>query len=139
MTTFALDLSKQIEAAKAKAELVAKKTMIELFNRVIEKSPVGNPDLWQHPVKGYVGGRFRANWNCSIGSPNFSTTESIDPSGNATASKATSVVMSYTLNDQSVYLTNSLPYAIRLEEGWSGQAPNGMVRLSVMEVQNSVR
>lgn len=126
MTTFALDLSKQIEAAKEKTGLAAKRTMIELFNRVIQKSPVDT-------------GRFRANWNCSIGSPNLSTSEATDPSGGAASSRATATVVSYTLNGQSVFLTNSLPYAERLENGWSGQAPNGMVRLSVMEVQNSVR
>ena len=126
MTTFALDLSKQIEAAKAKTELVAKKTMIELFNRVIQKSPVDT-------------GRFRANWNYSLGSPYLSTSEATDPGGSIASARATSTVVSYTLNGQSVFLTNSLPYAERLENGWSGQAPNGMVRLSVMEVQNSVR
>ena len=126
MTTFALNLAKQIEAAKDKAELVAKKLTIELFSRVIEKSPVDT-------------GRFRANWNCSIGSPDLSTSESTDPSGRSAISKATSTVVSYTLNDQSVFLTNNLPYADRLENGWSKQAPNGMVRLSVMEIQNSVR
>ena len=126
MTTFALDLSKQIKAANDKVELAAKRTMIELFNRVIQKSPVDT-------------GRFRANWNCSIGSPNLSTSEATDPSGSVASSMATATVVSYTLNGQSVFLTNSLPYAERLENGWSGQAPNGMVRLSVMEVQNSVR
>ena len=126
MTTFALNLAKQIEAAKEQAELVAKKITIELFSRVIEKSPVDT-------------GRFRANWNCSIGSPDLSTSESTDPSGSGAISKVTSTVVSYTLNDQSVFLTNNLPYAERLENGWSKQAPNGMVRLSVMEIQNSVR
>lgn len=126
MTTFALDLSKQIEKAKEQAELVAKKTMIDLFNRVIQKSPVDT-------------GRFRANWNCSIGSPDLSTSQAIDPSGSVASSRATATVVSYTLNEQSVFLTNNLPYAERLENGWSKQAPNGMVRLSVMEVQNSVR
>ena len=126
MTTFALNLAKQIEVAKEQAELVAKKITIELFSRVIEKSPV-------------LTGRFRANWNCSIGSPNLSTSESTDPSGSGAISKVTSTVVSYTLNDQSVFLTNNLPYAERLENGWSKQAPNGMVRLSVMEIQNSVR
>jgi hypothetical protein len=126
MTTFALNLAKQIEAAKEQAELVAKKIAIELFSRVIEKSPVDT-------------GRFRANWNCSISSPDLSTSESTDPSGSGAISKATSTVVSYTLNDQSVFLTNNLPYAERLENGWSKQAPNGMVRLSVMEIQNSVR
>ena len=126
MTTFALNLAKQIEAANDKVESIVKVTMIELFNRVIQKSPVDT-------------GRFRANWNCSIGSPNLSTSQAIDPSGSGAISKATSTVVSYTLNGQSVFLTNNLPYADRLENGWSKQAPNGMVRLSMMEIQNSVR
>jgi hypothetical protein len=126
MTTFALNLAKQIEAANDKVESIVKVTMIELFNRVIQKSPVDT-------------GRFRANWNCSIGSPDLSTSQAIDPSGSGAISKATSTVVSYTLNGQSVFLTNNLPYADRLENGWSKQAPNGMVRLSVMEIQNSVR
>lgn len=126
MTTFALNLAKQIKAANDKAESIVKVTMIELFNRVIQKSPVDT-------------GRFRANWNCSIGSPDLSTSQAIDPSGSGAISKATSTVVSYTLNGQSVFLTNNLPYADRLENGWSKQAPNGMVRLSVMEIQNSVR
>jgi hypothetical protein len=126
MTTFALNLAKQIEAANDKVESIVKVTMIELFNRVIQKSPVDT-------------GRFRANWNCSIGSPDLSTSQAIDPSGSGAISKATSTVVSYTLNGQSVFLTNNLPYADRLENGWSKQAPNGMVRLSMMEIQNSVR
>ena len=126
MTTFALNLAKQIEAANDKVESIVKVTMIELFNRVIQKSPVDT-------------GRFRANWNCSIGSPDLSTSQAIDPSGSGAISKANSTVVSYTLNGQSVFLTNNLPYADRLENGWSKQAPNGMVRLSVMEIQNSVR
>lgn len=125
MTTFALNFAKQIKAANDKAESIVKVTMIELFNRVIQKSPVDT-------------GRFRANWNCSIGSPDLSTSQAIDPSGSGAISKATSTVVSYTLNGQSVFLTNNLPYADRLENGWSKQAPNGMVRLSVMEIQNSV-
>ena len=125
MTTFALDLSKQIDAAKDKAELLVRLTTAQLFNLVVDKSPVDT-------------GRFRGNWNPSIGSPDFSTSEITDPSGGATKSRINAVVSSYTLNGQSVFLTNSLPYAERLENGWSKQAPNGMVRLSVMEVQNSV-
>ena len=122
MTTFALNLAKQIEAAKEQAELVAKKITIELFSRVIEKSPVDT-------------GRFRAKLELLysvrliyrlLNQPTLAEAEPI--------SKATSTVVSYTLNDQSVFLTNNLPYAERLENGWSKQAPNGMVRLSVMEI-----
>lgn len=132
MTTFALDLSKQIEAAKDQAELVAKKITIELFSRVIEKSPVDT-------------GRFRANWNCSIGSPNLSTSESTDKSarGEPSVSKMTGQVLNFDMSDQSVFLTNNLPYAGVLEygrdNGKSGsiQAPNGMVRISIIEMQHN--
>ena len=124
--SFSVDLSKAIEKAKGRTEIVVKKIALELFSNIIYKSPV-------------LTGRFRANWNCSIGSPDLSTSQAIDPSGSGAISKATSTVVSYTLNGQRVFLTNNLPYADRLENGWSKQAPNGMVRLSVMEIENSVR
>ena len=153
--TFALDLSKAIEKAKDKAEQVARYVAIDLFTRVIEKSPVAYPPNWKSviewearkaagktkaksPADGYIGGRFRANWNCSIGSPDKSTTKETDPSGSIAKAKVSAVVASFKLDGQSVYLCNSLEYAQALEEGHSGQTPQGMVRLSVIEVQNSV-
>jgi hypothetical protein len=39
------------------------------------------------------------------------------------------------LSGQKIFLTNALPYAIRLENGWSKtQAPQGMVKLSLAEI-----
>jgi hypothetical protein len=38
-----------------------------------------------------------------------------------------------------IYLTNALPYARRLEYGWSKQAPSGMVRISAMRFAEAVR
>lgn len=84
---------------------------------------------------GYVGGQFRANWNVSPATPNSTTTESTDRSrGDAEAQKALSTPAGGVL-----YLANGLPYARRLEyEGWSKQAPSGMVRLSVTEFRDFV-
>lgn len=122
MTTFALDLSKAIEKAKDQAELVVRKTAFNLFKLVIDKSPVDT-------------GRFRGNWNPSIGSPDLSISDVTDKTGASTESRVSAVIAQYKLSDQSIYLTNNLPYAMRLEEGWSQkQAPNGMVRLSILEV-----
>ena len=153
MTTFSLNLAKQIEAAKEQAEAVARLTMLHLFNLVVEKSPVAYPPSWKSviewearkaagktkaksPADGYVGGRFRANWNPSISLPDMTTTEEVDPSGSKTKSRIDAVVGGYKLSETSVFLTNNLDYAQALEEGHSGQAPVGMVRLSVIEVQN---
>ena len=123
--TFALDLSKAIEKAKDKAELATRKITLELFSNVILKSPVDT-------------GRFRANWNCSIGSPDRSTSEETDKSGSAAIGRVRSEVTKYTLDGRSIYLANSLPYAERLENGWSDQAPQGMVRLSIIETNNAI-
>ena len=132
MTTFALDLTKAIEKAKEQAELAVRRIVIQLFSEVVDMSPVGNPDLWKSPKQGYVGGRFRANWNISFGSPDLSTTEQIDPSGSGSKGRISAQMGKYKLSDSSVFLTNNLPYAQRLEEGWSEkQAPHGMVRVSV--------
>ena len=125
MTTFALDLSKAIEKAKDQAELIVKKTTIQLFSSVIEKSPVDT-------------GRFRANWNVSFGSFDTTTTEETDPSGSQSKGKVYQSLANYQLKDQSVFLGNSLPYAMRLENGWSQQAPYGMVRLSVLEANKAL-
>lgn len=125
MTTFALDLSKAIEKAKDQAELIVKKTTIQLFSNVIEKSPVDT-------------GRFRANWNVSFGSFNPATTEETDPSGSQAKGRVYQALAKYKLEDQSVFLGNSLPYAERLENGWSKQAPAGMVRLSILEANKSL-
>ena len=126
--TFALDLSKAIEKVQDKSGVAVKKITLELFKRVIEKSPVDT-------------GRFRANWNVSLNSPDTTTSESTDDSarGNPSVERMTKEVLSYSFKDQSVYLCNSLPYAVRLEDGWSHtQAPNGMVRLSVIEIANNI-
>lgn len=123
MSTFALDLSKAIEKAQQNADQVIKKATFELFRSVIEKSPVDT-------------GRFRANWNVAIGTPDLSTSEETDNSarGEPSVQNMQNVVLNSKFMDQSIFLTNSLPYALRLEEGWSQtQAPNGMVRLSIIE------
>ena len=122
---------------------------IALFSAVINASPVGNPDLWKSqqgkgmksrtgPV-GYVGGRFRANWNCHVGSANRTTTENVDPTGSIAIANVVSECSGATAS-QSLFLTNSLPYSIKLEyEGHSSQAPQGMVRLNVARFRKIIK
>jgi hypothetical protein len=44
--SFSLDLKAFAEKAEANAETVIKKVAIDLFSVVIDRSPVGNPELW---------------------------------------------------------------------------------------------
>jgi hypothetical protein len=61
-----------------------------------------------------------------------------DKIGKATVAKSEAVTMGVKAGD-TITLVNNLPYAQRLENGWSGQAPNGMVSLTAQEFQQVVR
>ena len=82
MANFALDLSKWIAKTNENVEKLVRETVIGLGEKVVERSPVGNPDLWQsNPPPGYVGGRFRANWQYGFGATPEGDLQDIDKSG----------------------------------------------------------
>jgi hypothetical protein len=60
--------------------------------------------------------------------------ETTDPSGAIARGKVEAAVATMELGDV-VHMANNLPYARRLEDGWSKQAPAGMVKLTVQRWQ----
>lgn len=132
--SFGDDLAKFAKKARGRADLVVKKIVIDVATGLVEKSPVGDGDYWlQPPPPGYVGGRFRGNWQFALNAPDIETSERTDKTGAVTIASIVGKIP-----DEAAglvhYITNSLPYAERLEDGWSyRQAPNGMVKLTVME------
>jgi len=113
-----------------KFDQLGRKVALELFRRVILKTPVDT-------------GRARANWQVTIGAIASGTVEIDDKRGTATIGKATAASRGFKAGD-TIYLTNNLPYIMRLEEGgypdgpmivdgFSRKAPNGMVALTVQE------
>ncbi len=120
-------MARRIEKAKIKHDLFVKKLTIDLLTRIVLKSPVDT-------------GRFRANWVVGNAAINRSTSEATDKSGSSTITSGTYEINSININGQTIYVTNSLPYAYRLEyDGWSQQAPAGMVRLSIIEMDAVAR
>lgn len=102
---------------KAKLLKVAKNSILFAGKKIIRLSPVDT-------------GRFKENWLTAIGEANTS----IDlPSGFGLIP----VVKLLRLGD-TIFFTNSLPYAMRLEFGHSNQAPHGMVRITVADWQGIV-
>ncbi|MCO6551009.1 MAG: hypothetical protein J6580_10070 [Gilliamella sp.] len=125
-----------VDKAKAKNELVVKKASIEILQDIIRMSPVGQPELWQgYATKGYVGGRFRGNWQVTFNVPASVELDRIDPSGMDTLKDGIEQIGRYTYGVQSIYFTNNLPYSVRLEFGHSKQAPNGIVRVAALNAQ----
>lgn len=117
--TFELDIARFVAKAKGNIDLVVRKVALDLFKRVIMKSPVDT-------------GRFRGNWQVAIESIPAGTLALDDKGGTATIARVTAETLGLKAG-QIIYLVNNLPYAIGLEYGHSKQAPSGMVRLSVLE------
>ena len=135
--SFALAIKREGEAiTKAHTEVV-RVAAISLFSFVIKGTPVGNPELWiSKPPPGYTGGTARASWNLTNGAPNYEPTGKTD-TANETASNVIRELgsMAYT----GVYtLASGLPYIERLEDGWSTQAPAGMVKTSVPITESKI-
>lgn len=122
---FVVDVRRFVEKAKGNATLVVRKVALDVFSRVVLRSPVDT-------------GRFRGNWQCSVGSIDRTVTQQLDPTGQNSVNRVKATASSL-VPGTVAYLANSLPYARRLEYGWSRQAPSGMVRVTAREYQASVR
>jgi hypothetical protein len=82
-------------------------------------------------------GRFKGNWQVTYGVPAASVRDILDKSG-AVSGAEVAKVMSLPAGGV-VYLANNLPYAQRLEYGWSKQAPAGMVRTALRQFSLNVK
>jgi hypothetical protein len=122
MARWSVPLDRLARASGARMDTVVRRAVFTLFQKVVLRSPVDT-------------GRFRANWNVTLGAPDYATSDNTASSRGVT--EATKVLG---WRAGGVYwMANGLPYAQRLEYGWSGQAPNGMVRVSVVEFEAGVR
>lgn len=90
-----------------------KKAAQMYFDRIKELTPVGMPSLWKYPApKGYTPGSLRAAWQ---------------------------IKESLTLKNIVITIMNQLPYAGRVEDGWSTQAPVGMMKIANAEFPDILR
>ncbi|HAV2159510.1 TPA: hypothetical protein JHK28_000140 [Enterobacter cloacae] len=79
---------------------------------------------------GYVGGRFKGNWQCGIDYSPDGETGRIDRSGERTLNIGATALMRFRIGAKSIFFVNNVPYANRLEFGHSKQAPRGMIRVT---------
>lgn len=121
--SFSLDLSKFAKKAEANAAAVVKKVATDMFSRVVIRTPVDT-------------GRARGNWQITFNAPASGTLTQVDPTGRGTIAQIGAEASKWKQGD--IWLTNNLPYANRLEYGWSKQAPAGFVRVTVREFRQYV-
>lgn len=81
-------------------------------------------------------GRARANWNTTIGAPNPGDDTEVDRTGTSTIAAGEAVIRGMDPFEE-VWIANGLPYIERLEQGYSGQAPKGMVATTLSELRST--
>jgi hypothetical protein len=150
---FNADLEKFANETMPDAHLrIQKKIAFDLFDAIITKAPVGNPSIWdgravgkkyppRKPPSGYVGGRSRGNWQISVSAPGNKTVETFE-TGAQTGTPpgpqletAAFAGMAKAKFGQTIWIYNNVRYIKRLEDGWSTQAPAGMVAISIAEFE----
>ena len=112
------ELTKALKSSEADIKARANKALrvaaIKTWGKIIRMTPVDT-------------GRARSNWfiGMSVGSE-------INTANRRRGPQYISNELPSDLLNNKVYLYNNLPYIERLEYGYSGQAPKGMVRVSLL-------
>ena len=123
--TFALDIERFAQKTDQRLDLIVRKVALEIFSRVVQMTPVDT-------------GRARANWGVGVNTMPTGTTDATeDPTPDIESAVAAARA------GDTIYLVNNLPYIGMLEYGgypegprtvggFSAQAPQGMVRVTLV-------
>lgn len=96
--------NKEAKASINASDRIHRQAVYDFMEKVVERTPIGKPETWKEPPKrGYEPGKAKAGWAVEN---TFGQT-------------------------WTVY--NNEPYMQRLEDGWSRQAPIGMLRITILE------
>ncbi|OYO29150.1 hypothetical protein [Janthinobacterium sp. PC23-8] len=136
--SFSMQIGEFIAKTKASQDLLVRSITMGISKEIDSRSPVGDAIYWKRkPPPGYAGGRFRGNWQLSLGSPATAVLDRIDKDGAATIAAHGDAMRAAKAGDV-IYLVNNLPYAKRIEDGWARRAPIGVVMLTVLNFQKIV-
>jgi hypothetical protein len=103
-------------------QLIVRRIVADLHNRVAKRTPVDT-------------GRARASWDVKEGSPSdYVPPITVGKTGSAEAKNIAANLESIT-GEAPVFITSALDYMKYLEDGSSQQAPAGMVRISLAEIE----
>ena len=122
--SFSLDMKKFTEKAGKNADVVVRKTAIDLFSAVMRSTPVDS-------------GRARGAWMFSINK--FSDTTPINIRSDSEVQNEIIVGTSSYKAGDTLTLSNNVNYIERLEYGRSKQSPpHAMVRLNILKFQTFI-
>ncbi|WP_212525853.1 HK97 gp10 family phage protein [Actibacterium sp. MT2.3-13A] len=125
--SFALQIDKELADNLDELRQVVRVIALEALRRIVNRTPVDT-------------GRARGNWFVSIGGGGVEVTTDVDPAGGVTVTRGGERIAYYEEVEGFPVITiyNNLPYIERLEDGYSKQAPGGMVAVTVAELQQAL-
>lgn len=149
----AQDFTLQLDKVAEKFSLPFAKVMriigLDALERIVRRTPVGDPDYWQghpkgtppgnaKPPPGYIGGNARNNWWTSLNEPltNPQGRPADKSEQNASTVEGAASISQAQLGD-TIFIQNGVPYILKLEDGTQSprQAPNGMVAVTFEELE----
>lgn len=122
--SFSESLAAFAEQTKEAIDDVFREVVIEIGTSVIRLSPVDT-------------GRFKGNWQFTVGSPSSQSLDTFDKAGHETIAALVAEVSSLEAG-KIAYIVNNLVYGVPLEYGHSAQAPAGMVQITLARFQQIV-
>ena len=119
---FRASMKKKGKKLRDKASQIVRYIILDLDQSIVLSSPV-------------LTGRFRGNWFPTLGVPSTETDYSVeDEEGAIAINRLHGAAATYKLGTD-FWFANNLPYGNRLEHGYSGKAPNGMVAINVNRIK----
>lgn len=118
---FILDLEAFARKVELDAGVVRRKVSLDLHAKITRKTPVDT-------------GRARGSWFLSDGSPRADA----QPAGKGGYPVNGEITATFADPFGASWIANNLPYIGRLEYGHSKQAPAGMVRISLAEIETEL-
>lgn len=116
MALFEDVINRWVEETEEDVKSILQTIVFRIGREVVTLSPVDT-------------GRFKGNWQLTIGSPATGSLLRYDESGGITLSDMSRVVRTLSPG-QVAYIQNTVEYGYDLEYGSSQQAPDGMVRIT---------
>ncbi|MDH3003505.1 HK97 gp10 family phage protein [Pasteurella multocida] len=126
MGSFVIDIAKFREKLGDKADLILKKVGIEAYEKVKQKTPVDT-------------GQLRASWTVSVNGMPQNYDGDISALNTAKFGDSLIIATDKPYAPMLEYGLYPKPGGIKTENGFSIQAPQGMVRITVQEMQAWLR
>ena len=137
---FSQQVAQFVDRTEQRIDIAIRSIVVGVLSDLVYLSPVGDPGRWKSgsAPAGYTGGHFRGNWQVGLNTAPSGEVSGTDASGSKTISAGIGVLAGARIGDK-IVITNNVPYARRLEYGWSDQAPAGIVRITVAKFQATAR